>query len=53
MNLKDLNWDKDICKEFNINEDILPEIKPNTYDFGTLNVEGLDHVKITGSIGDQ
>ena len=52
MNLKDLKWDESICKEFNIKHNILPNIKPNTYDFGTLNIKGFEHIKITGSIGD-
>lgn len=41
MNLKNLNWDDTLCKEFNIKKNILPSIKPNTYNFGTLNLDGL------------
>lgn len=52
MNLKSLNWDAEILKEFKINEEILPSIKKSSDFYGHLSLKGLEHVKMTGVIGD-
>ncbi len=52
MNLHTLAWDSDICEDFAISNNILPEIRPTSSHFG--NCKGLlDGVPITGVAGDQ
>jgi glycerol kinase len=53
MNLETCDWDDSILKELNIKKNILPLIKKSTDLYGTLNVEGLEEIKITALIGDQ
>lgn len=53
MNLETMNWDEDILKAFGIKKNILPSIKSSTGFFGMFDFDGLEHVKITGVMGDQ
>lgn len=55
MNLKTLEWDRDLLKLFQIPESVLPQIRPNADHYGeTLNVPGLpDGIPISGMAGDQ
>ena len=54
MDLKTLQWDKDICAALNIPETLLPEIKPSITHFGHVRAKGtLAGVPITGILGDQ
>ena len=51
-NIKEMAWDKELCKIFNIPMKMLPEVRPSAYDYGAL--EFLkSNVHITGVIGDQ
>ena len=51
-NIKEMAWDKELCKIFNIPMKMLPEVGPSAYDYGAL--EFLkSNVHITGVIGDQ
>ena len=52
MNLNTCDWDESILKEFSIKKDILAEIRPCDASFGFLNIEGLEHIEITGVMGD-
>ncbi|ANQ10187.1 Glycerol kinase [Plasmodium coatneyi] len=57
MNIKTLEWDEELCKMFGItNMSVLPEIKCNTFHFGSVKCEQVPDyagVPITGCIGDQ
>lgn len=48
------DWDEELLEIFNIPRSILPEIKPNAYDFGVL-ADGVPGkgLNITGMAGDQ
>ena len=51
-NIKEMSWDKELCKIFNIPMKMLPEVRPSADDYGAL--EFLkSNVHITGVIGDQ
>lgn len=54
FNIHDLNWDKDILKELNIPESVLPEAKPSSCVYGHSDSElfGVE-IPIAGAAGDQ
>lgn len=51
-NIFEMRWDRDLCKLFDINPNMLPEVKENTADFGEASFFG-GHVHIHGVAGDQ
>ena len=52
FNINDMRWDKELCEIFNIPMNMLPNVKPSSSDYGTL--EFLkSNVHISGVIGDQ
>lgn len=56
MDIKTLQWSDESLEFFGLNKDILPEIKPSSTLFGTINYSGLDEIKdvpIAGCLGDQ
>ena len=55
MNLKTLQWDKDLLKIFQIPEGLLPTIKPSQSQFGVTKGLGVipDGIPIAGILGDQ
>ncbi len=55
MNLKTLNWDKELLKLFQVPAEILPEIHPSQCEFGVTKNLGVipDGIPITGILGDQ
>ncbi|KAF9384451.1 Glycerol kinase [Podila verticillata] len=56
MDIKTLQWSDECLEFFGVNKDILPEIKPSSTLFGTVNCDGLDEIKgvpIAGCLGDQ
>lgn len=53
-NIHDLKWDKDLLKELNIPEEMLPEVKPSSYIYGYTSREVLGaEIPISGDAGDQ
>lgn len=54
-NINKLSWDKDILKELNIPENILPSVKPSSYIYGyTKRFPPLpDGIPISAVVGDQ
>src|SRR6056300_417288 len=52
MDLKTLNWMKDLLTTLDIPENSLPNIKPSFYNFGT-NSDLLKNVPLTSVLGDQ
>lgn len=54
FNINTLEWDKDIIKEFDIPECMLPEVKPSSCIFGKTSKEFFgDEIPISGVAGDQ
>ncbi|KAK9498284.1 hypothetical protein O3M35_002953 [Rhynocoris fuscipes] len=53
MNLKTLKWDQNLCKFFNIPEEILPEIKSSSEIYGNIRSGVMDGIPISGCLGDQ
>jgi len=54
FNIHTLEWDKDILKELNIPENMLPEVKPSSYVYGTSDSSLLGgEINIAGIAGDQ
>ncbi|GAW82060.1 glycerol kinase [Plasmodium gonderi] len=57
MDINTLTWDENLCKMFGItNMSVLPEIKHNTFNFGSVKSEQVPdyaNIPITGCIGDQ
>ncbi|CAG2163165.1 unnamed protein product [Oppiella nova] len=53
MDIETLEWDKTLCKFFEIPMQILPQIKPSSDHFGTIKIGPLVDIPITGVIGDQ
>lgn len=53
MNLKTLNWDDYLLKEFSINKKCLPIILNSSDNFGSVTNGLLKGIPITGVIGDQ
>jgi len=54
LNIKTLEWDKELLKIFNIPENMLPKIYPSDEIFGTTDFDGKlkNSLKICGVIGD-
>ena len=51
-NIKEMRWDEELCKIFDIPMSMLPNVRPSAFDYGAL--EFLkSNVHITGVIGDQ
>ena len=46
-------WSDDLLKIFSIPKKILPQVTPNTYDFGETNLFNVGPIKINGMAGDQ
>ncbi|MFM6968734.1 MAG: glycerol kinase GlpK [Microbacteriaceae bacterium] len=54
MDLESLNWDDNLCLEFDVPRHMLPTIKPSGHEFGAIACGSrLDGVPIAGVIGDQ
>lgn len=53
MDIETLEWDKSLCKHFNIPLHILPKILSSADDYGTILHGPLKGLPITGVIGDQ
>lgn len=53
MDIETLEWDKTLCKHFNIPMNILPKILSSADDFGLVRHGPLKGLPITGVIGDQ
>ena len=54
FNIKKLNWDNSIIKQFGLQNISLPEIKKNNDNFGIINKKKFKlKIRITASIGDQ
>lgn len=54
FNIKELKWDKDILKELNIPENMLPEPKPSSCVYGEVDPQFLGgKIPIGGAAGDQ
>jgi glycerol kinase len=53
MNLATLAWDRDILKEFEIPEALLPKIAPSSGTLGEIRHPGLAGVPLCGILGDQ
>ncbi len=51
-NIKDLQWDQKLLKALSVPESLLPEVKPSSYRFGELEMDGVK-IPITGIAGDQ
>ena len=53
-NIQKLEWDKDILKELNIPENVLPEVKPSSYVYGKTDKSFFGgEIPIGGAAGDQ
>jgi glycerol kinase len=53
-NIHDLKWDKDLLRELNIPEAMLPEVKPSSYIYGNTSKSVLgSEIPISGDAGDQ
>jgi glycerol kinase len=52
FNIKTLQWDKKLCDYFNIPMCMLPEVKPSSGIFGTMNIFDAE-IPIAGVAGDQ
>jgi len=53
MNLATLAWDRDILKEFEIPESLLPKVAPSSGMLGEIRHPGLAGVPLCGILGDQ
>ena len=54
FNINTLEWDKDLCNLFKIPADILPEVCPSSYNYGTTSGDILGvKLPICGVAGDQ
>ncbi len=53
MDLKTLNWDKDILKDFGIPASVLPKIVSSSEVYGKACVDAIKGVPIAGDLGDQ
>ncbi|MCF0062119.1 glycerol kinase GlpK [Dyadobacter chenwenxiniae] len=53
MNLKTLQWDKEMLTAYDIPENMLPEIKSSSEIYGYVNNEILPGVPVAGDLGDQ
>lgn len=52
FNIKNVEWDEDLLKLFNIPKEILPKVYPSSYDFGAASFFSKN-VHICGVAGDQ
>ena len=52
FNIRSLEWDQKLLKEFNIPESILPKVQASASDFGTFEFAGIE-IPILGVAGDQ
>ncbi|MCL2398371.1 MAG: glycerol kinase GlpK [Defluviitaleaceae bacterium] len=54
FNIHTLDWDDEILKELNIPRSMLPEVKPSSHVYGTIDASMLGgEIKIAGIAGDQ
>jgi glycerol kinase len=53
MDIETLQWDKSLCKQFNVPMQILPKIMSSADDFGQVQCGPFKGAPITGVIGDQ
>lgn len=54
FNIRDQKWDHDLLELFHIPPSILPEVKDNAFDFGSIATEHFgDGLKVQGMAGDQ
>lgn len=54
LNIRDLQWDAELLSIFTIPASVLPEVKPNTFDFGFCDAQWFGAaLPITAMIGDQ
>ncbi|MBL7858249.1 MAG: glycerol kinase GlpK [Cyclobacteriaceae bacterium] len=51
-NIRDLSWDKKLLAELEIDESLLPEVKPSAANFGSWKVDDVE-IPIAGVAGDQ
>jgi glycerol kinase len=51
-NIKKLEWDSTLLKALKVPESLLPEVKPSSYHFGDLEMDGVK-IPIAGIAGDQ
>lgn len=52
FNIKDMKWDEELCKLFNVPMCMLPEVKPSSYHFGDTALFPIS-IPICGIAGDQ
>jgi glycerol kinase len=52
FDIRKLDWDKKLLSELDVDESLLPEVKPSASHFGNYNLNGTD-IPITGIAGDQ
>ncbi len=52
FNIKDIKWDEELCKLFNVPMCMLPEVKPSSYHFGDTALFPIS-IPICGIAGDQ
>ena len=52
FDIKNLCWDETILKALNIPKEILPEVKPSSFNFGSYELDG-NQIPIAGIAGDQ
>ncbi len=52
FNISTLEWDQKILELLNIPRSMLPEVRPSSGHFGTLNLSGVE-IPISGAAGDQ
>ncbi|MGI6221356.1 MAG: glycerol kinase GlpK [Coriobacteriales bacterium] len=53
-NIHELKWDDELLGLFDIPKEMLPEVRPSSGDFGTIELEGYGQdIPITGVAGDQ
>ncbi|CAA9995897.1 unnamed protein product [Nesidiocoris tenuis] len=53
MNLKTLKWDDQLCKFFNVPQELLPEIRSSSEIYGKIVGGPMDGIPIAGCLGDQ
>lgn len=53
MNLRTLDWDEDMLREFNIPREMLPKIRSSSEVYGGVVSEAMYNVPISGDLGDQ
>ena len=52
FNIRELKWDEQLCKIFNVPIKMLPKVHPSSYHYGNFEYEGKK-IPITGVAGDQ